>query len=117
MSEATPPLNYPPPPKRGSGSLLVSAIAFVLGVPCGIILVTISGFFMYGAAEPGSSPSHPSLYWPGVICYALVGACALGGAVFSAVKKDRWMFLAGLLLGIALMSLVEGSCFYSFTPI
>lgn len=117
MSEPPSPLlDYRPPERRSGGSLPASA-AFILGVPCGIVLVLVSGFFMYGAADPGSMPPKPILYWPGVICYALVGACSLGGAFYFGIRQNRRMFLAGLLLGAALMSLVEGSCFYSFTPI
>jgi hypothetical protein len=85
-----------------------AAGAFVGGVVCGVIGTAMIGFGVAASVLGGRGAPC----WPAVIGFGFGALGGLIGAVYFLGRGRRRMFLAGLLLGIMLVSMIESACFY-----
>jgi hypothetical protein len=90
-----------------------TAGAFIGGVVCGVIGTAMIGFgvsaSVFNSVGTGGR-SGPS--WAAVIGFGLAALGGLIGAIYFLGRSRRRMFLAGLLLGIMIVSMIESACFY-----
>jgi hypothetical protein len=90
------------------------AVMLIAGLFSGIVATIISGFFVFDASglSLDRSPSSGH-YWPGVIIYILAATIAGSFAITFLRPSHRRFLIAGFCLGVLLMSLMEGTCFYN----
>ena len=106
MSEEPHPLDYKTPERRPSG---VGAVAsFLAGSFVGFVV------FLFADLAIGAATTDFNKVVLISGC-TVVGLGAVVGGVWAMGigGKRQHMFLAGLLLGLAVMALLEGMCFYS----
>jgi uncharacterized membrane protein YbhN (UPF0104 family) len=105
------PLEYfNPEPPKWNDALAVAAAGAVLG----IVIVIFGGFGVmnvvgYPLIAGGTLPPPAVQWWAPMLFFAVVIGSATGAVLLYRAKRP-W-FLIGLLIGIGLMSLVEGLCF------
>ena len=106
MSKDPTPLEYKTPEHRPPTAAAIAS--FIAGGFVGFIIFLIAGIAI-GAA---TSDFNKVVLIAGCVVVGL-GAIAGGVRAMGIGGKSRHMFLAGFLIGLAMMSLLEGACFYS----
>jgi hypothetical protein len=116
MADHIPPIGYrsKEPP---SGGPLLAMVALLFGLFCGVVFIAVCGGVMSTVADAAHPLQMSFRYWPGALCFFALAVGSGVGGVFFLVSRHRHMFLAGIMLGAAVMSLLEGTCFYSYSKI
>jgi len=116
-NQAPRPLAYAEPRKGDQPTwvrTLIPVGSALLGVAAGVVIVIFGGCGVMNAVGypyigPPSAPRPPFQWWPPTLFFAAVIGSAVGAVMLYRAHKP-W-FLVGLLIGIGVMSLVEGLCF------
>ena len=107
------PLDYARPQSSSAGS---AAGLFLLGAICGVAAVLFAGCGVFNVIGypyiAGPTLPPPPSRWSAVFLFLVIMVGAIAGTVVLYRKTRRWFFI-GLLLGIGIMSLLEGLCFAS----
>lgn len=109
-----PPLDYRNPDDDRDPN---SRSTFVAGFFAGGIAVAAIGFVVFCATVPVHRPRATSFadrhQLPVVALFAAAFALAVGGVAWPGSSARRRSYLQGLLIGVFVLSLVEGTCFFN----
>ena len=112
----------PPPDKLGyrdwrddAPQRVQSVVQFVVGFICGVAVVFMSGcsFFVSNVyfTPAGASPRNV-LDWQGPAVVAAILFALLLGLILLARKYGKGAFVAGASIGVGVMGLIDGICFF-----
>ena len=107
-AQEPPKLDYARPEEGRVGRMAAaSAGGFVLGVT----IIVFAGFGVFTTSASGTSFGPGGPVWWAVAMFFVLTAGSAAGIVAIALRPPRRYFFIGMLLGIGVMSLIEGVCF------